>query len=447
MTDPRLLRAQQIRLGEDAISPLAPGTYRVRSQSGRGSYTVRVEGARWNCECPDWLERHLSCKHIFAVVEHLADSAGHPLPTPPGVAPPKRRTYAQDWPAYDAAQQAEHLLFDPYLRDLLSTVPTLLHTGRPGRRPFPLPVQLFCAIRKVHFQESSRRARGLLALTNASHGLLPSVPSYATPSRIFNKATTLPLLTELVTLSALPLAPLEEGGTVGVDSTGFCTTCRGAYCTERYAPQRTHEWIKAHLSAGLKTHVVLAARVTDERGGDSPFFLPLLKKVQEAGFRPRKVVGDKAYLSRDNYEGAAALGFDPFIPFKSDSTGRTGGSPIWRKKFYEFQRHREEFDSAYNLRQNEESANSAIKRKLGEHLLSKNQLAQFNELLAKLLAYNIGVLIHEVFEPGIDPGVPGIKLPPPPGPVPTVNPNAIPLPPIAAPLALPAPALGHISSA
>lgn len=42
------------------------------------------------------------------------------------------------------------------------------------------------------------------------------------------------------------------------------------------------------------------------------------------------------------------------------------------QKFYEFQLRREEFDTAYNLRQNEESANSAIKRKLGEHLLSKN---------------------------------------------------------------------------
>ena len=65
--------------------------------------------------------------------------------------------------------------------------------------------------------------------------------------------------------------------------------------------------------------------------------------------------------------------------------------------------------------------------------------------MVKLLAYNISVLIHEVFEHGIDPGVPGIKLSPPPGPVPTVDLNAIPLPPMAVPLALPAPVLERIS--
>lgn len=222
MTDPRLLRAQQVRLGEGSIASLGPGAYRVRSQSGRGSYTVRLEGIRWSCECADWLDRRLSCKHILTVVEHLADAAGHPLPVPPGEAPAKRRTYAQDWPAYDAAQQAEHLLFDPYLWDLLGTVPkTLKPPGSNGRPPYPLPVQLFCAIRKVHFQESSRRARGLLALTNAAHGILPRVPSYGTPSRVFNEPTTLPILTELVTLAALPIAPLEDGESTSVDSTAL----------------------------------------------------------------------------------------------------------------------------------------------------------------------------------------------------------------------------------
>ncbi len=101
--------------------------------------------------------------------------------------------------------------------------------------------------------------------------------------------------------------------------------------------------------------------------------------------------------------------------------------------------HREEFEAEYRFRVNGESAHSAIKRKLGEHLLSKNQLAQFNGLLAKLVAYNIGVVIHEVFEHGIDPGVAGMTIPPPPGPVPSIVPDAIPLPPVSPALALPAP--------
>lgn len=67
-----------------------------------------------------------------------------------------------------------------------------------------------------------------------------------------------------------------------------------------------------------------------------------------------------------------------------------------------------------------EATFSAIKRKLGENLLSKNPLARVNELLAKLLAYNLTVLIHEIHEHGIDPTT--IGLPPPTKPKPVREP-------------------------
>jgi hypothetical protein len=50
-----------------------------------------------------------------------------------------------------------------------------------------------------------------------------------------------------------------------------------------------------------------------------------------------------------------------------------------------------------------ESVFSALKRKFGETLRSRNPVAQVNELLVKVLAYNITVLIHEMFEHGVVP--------------------------------------------
>ncbi len=44
-----------------------------------------------------------------------------------------------------------------------------------------------------------------------------------------------------------------------------------------------------------------------------------------------------------------------------------------------------------------------IKAKLGDKLKSKNFIAQKNELLCKLIAHNIIVLIHEMHELGIKP--------------------------------------------
>ncbi len=180
------------------------------------------------------------------------------------------------------------------LWDLLTTVPDRLKLpGTSGRPPISVRVALFQAVKKVHSMESLRRARGLLLTTSGGGGILGHVPSYNAPSMLFLRPTTTPILTGLIWLSAYPLRELENGGTVSVDSTGFCTTCREAYCTERYAPHRTHEWLKAHLSVGTKAHAILSARITGENGADAPLFVPLLQEVKAAGFDPPRRSGTK----------------------------------------------------------------------------------------------------------------------------------------------------------
>jgi len=57
----------------------------------------------------------------------------------------------------------------------------------------------------------------------------------------------------------------------------------------------------------------------------------------------------------------------------------------------------------YHKRSNIEAINAAIKRKFGGTLKSKNPTAQVNELLAKIVAYNLTVIIHEMYENGINP--------------------------------------------
>ena len=44
-----------------------------------------------------------------------------------------------------------------------------------------------------------------------------------------------------------------------------------------------------------------------------------------------------------------------------------------------------------------------LKRKFGETLKSKNPTAQVNELLAKIVAYNLTVVIHEMYENNVVP--------------------------------------------
>lgn len=168
--------------------------------------------------------------------------------------------------------------------------------------------------------------------------------------------------------------------------------------------------MKGHLSIGTRNHIVLDARVKGENGADAPEFLSQLKGAQASGIHFAEGVADKAYLSRDNLEGAVELGLDPFIPSSRTPPRSGGGSRLWREKYLQFQLHREEFDQHYHDRSNVEATISAIKRKLEEPLFSKDPIARVNERLAKLLAYNIGVVIHEAHEHHIEVGVPTPNL-------------------------------------
>ncbi|MFH1257112.1 MAG: transposase [Candidatus Diapherotrites archaeon] len=69
--------------------------------------------------------------------------------------------------------------------------------------------------------------------------------------------------------------------------------------------------------------------------------------------------------------------------------------------FHYFCLNQEEFLKHYHLRSNVETTFAMIKSKLGETLKSKNLTAQKNELLCKLIAHNIIVLIQEIHELGI----------------------------------------------
>ena len=143
-------------------------------------------------------------------------------------------------------------------------------------------------------------------------------------------------------------------------------------------------------------------KITGENGADSPQFKPLVKDISK-NFNIREISADKAYSSRDNYETVNAIGGTAYIPFKNHATGKTRGSPIWKKMYHYFQLNKDEFMEHYHKRSNIESTNAAIKRKFGETLKSKNQIAQVNELLAKIIAYNLTVVIHEMYENGISP--------------------------------------------
>jgi hypothetical protein len=233
------------------------------------------------------------CKHIQTTRYYLKIEKDTPRGT---ITEKVHLTYTQAWNAYNEAQKAEVHLFDDLLKDLVKTIPEPRQTM--GRPRLSIHETLFCAIQKVYSQLSSRRAYSLFQNATAK-GQINHAPDFNVPSKLFKNPDMTPILHELVTLSALPVAGIESD--FSVDSTGFRTTTFGAYCEDKYGKNKEHQWLKAHLCAGAKTNIVAAVAITDGNGADSPQFGPLIKKTA-TGFTINEVTADMAYSSRLNLQ-------------------------------------------------------------------------------------------------------------------------------------------------
>ncbi len=202
----------------------------------------------------------------------------------------------------------------------------------------------------------------------------------------------------------MPLRSIETK--FSPDSTGFRTTQFNEYCKEKHNTKKVHKWIKCHAITGNTTNVITDAIITDENGADSPQFIPLVQETANMGFDMQEVSADKAYNSIANYNAVQEVGGTAYIPYKSNITAmsNTGNrARLWRRMFYYFRLNQDDFLQHYHNRSNIETTFFAVKTKFGDCLKNKTFISQTNEVLCKLIAYNITVLINSMFELRIEP--------------------------------------------
>lgn len=371
----------------------------VPSQSSNKQYEVMLGLGNSKCNCPDNIERGIKCKHIFAVeivITKSMDKEGNTT-----ITATKRITYPQDWANYTKAQTQEGRLFKELLKELVENVAEKEQVM--GRPRVPLKEALFCAIEKVYSMQSSRRAYSLYKEAE-QRSQIGKAPSYNVVNITLNDKELTPILRNLLSITALPLKSVETK--FAVDSTGFRTTKFNEYCKDKHNTKKEHSWVKCHAIVGTKTNIVASATITDEWGADSPQFIPLIEDTAKMGFELGEITADKAYSSKINHDAVRGVGGTPFIPFKSNAIARSHGrlgSAMWRKMYHYFMLNKDEFMEHYHLRSNVESTFMAIKSKFGDCLKNKNIVSQTNELLCKLIAYNISVLISAMYELKIEP--------------------------------------------
>lgn len=304
-----------------------------------------------------------------------------------------------NWGAYNNSQCKEKILLLTLLKDLCKTLDNGYSYIGKGRKPMPSDHMIFCMCLKVYSGTSSRRIISDLELCKRK-GFLGTTPHFNSILNYFNSRAITHKLKYLIRLSALPLAQLENK--FAVDASGISERKylpRWSKIRQDYRMHRQYK--KIHCICGTSSNIVASVIVTDGRKADSPYFKTLLKEAAE-NFDISEVSADMGYLSRDNMKFADDLGITPYIPFKKNSKSMAGGARIWNKMYRYFKDNPEEYAKHYHLRSNSESTFFMIEQRFGKFVYSKNEQAQKNEILCKILCHNICVLIQEIFLSKID---------------------------------------------
>jgi hypothetical protein len=347
--------------------------------------TYSVNPLTQKCTCYDNTERGVKCKHLYAVEivmrREVADDGT--VTETKSITFTEKKTYKQNWPAYNAAQSVEKDRFQVLLADLCRPLPSPAWTGGRGRKPHTVADSIFAMVFKVYSTFSARRfSSDLREALNRGH-LSRNVPGLKTAIMMEQPEFT-PILKQLVAESALPLRAVETD--FAVDSSGFGSSKFERWYDQKYGTMRRKcVWVKTHIMSGVKTNVVTAVRILDKDAADSPQFIPLVKETTR-NFTINEVSADKAYASLAN--------------FRSNTTGATGG--LFEKMFRYFQFKQDEYMEHYHKRSNVESTFSMIKRKFGDAVRAKSDVAMVNEVLCKLIAHNLCCLIQEEHELGIE---------------------------------------------
>jgi transposase len=380
------------------------GFFFVPSSSGK-SERFKVCLNKQKCTCPDHEIRRNKCKHIFAAEYCFEQDFLSELTTQETVIPetyiPPKKTYSQDWKAYDKAQTCEKSEFQYLLAELCKGAGEPSQTK--GRPRLPLEDMIFSCVYKVYSLFSLRRFTTDLKEAKEK-GFITRAPNNKSVARYFGMELLTPYLKMLIEESSLPLVEIEKH--FAVDASGLSTSQGFTWLHAKYTEPRLinkKDWLKIHICCGTKTNIISAVEVTERFEADSNYFEPLVKATAQ-NFEMQEISADKGYLSKANLQTAVENNAIPFIAWKANSRATNKeGNHLWNRLYHWFGLNQEKFFEHYHRRSNVETTFMMLKSKFGGSLRSKTRTAQINEALCKILAHNICVLNQSMFELDVKP--------------------------------------------
>lgn len=371
------------------------GRWSVPSQSGISSGYI-VDLVEESCTCPDFETRRMQCKHVIAVYLTIAwEKSVGADGTVTETLTVKRTQTPRNWPAYHESQVNEKPHFERLLSGLCDGI--MQPEQGMGRPRSLLRDEVYAIVHKVFTGMCGRRAQEDLKRC-VEPGYIKSALHYNSMFRAMEDPTITPILRTLIEEAALPVREMESN--FSPDSTGFSTTMRDRWFDQKHGKLHAkHPWVKLHAFTGNLTNVIINARISSR--ADGPQLPKMLDEAMARGFKIEQVSADKGYLSKVNVKAIRAIGAMPYIPFKTNSTGR--GPQEWREMFAFFSLKLPEFLEHYHRRSNVESTFWMVKSKFGPSVRSRLPVAQENEVLAKCLCHNLVCLVTSMYESGLKP--------------------------------------------
>jgi transposase len=312
--------------------------------------------------------------------------------------PRHRTTYSQNWKAYNASSKNEKDSFLSLLRELCNGIQET-DQGM-GRKRASLRDLVFGIILKNYTTLSGRR-NNCDVMDAHEKGFLSAPLSYNVVFKYMQSEDVTEILRDMIRTTAQVVQPIETD--FAFDSTGFGTPNFKRWYDMKYGNvEDWHDWYKLHATVGIKTGIVIDCEVSERHSHDSTFFKPLFNSIKAQGFNVQRVYADATYATRNNLHLVADNEAESYMMLRKNAK-YSDTDTVWNKLLHLFLAHKDEFYSFYHRRNNVEAVFSSIKRKFNSRLTSRNHTAQVNEILARVLAYNLTVVNRVLTELEIDP--------------------------------------------
>ncbi len=258
------------------------------------------------------------------------------------------------------------------------------YTSKFSKKKFTVYQHMTLLALKEYENKSYRRFKEWLMVTDKIVEFLglPEIPHFTTLNKFMNRVNT------KVVQNIIGLFSSEEKIDLAIDSTGMRLEHGSHYYTKRLKQlgverTETNKHLKLSIGIDTDTQFIVSSKLRRGPASDHVDFYLLLNKASNWSIL-QTIIADKGYDSEKNHRIAREK-FDSnsIIPPRNQDV------PVYRTKGRYRKKMKKDFDKEkYNQRNKVETANSVIKRLMGDSIRSRKVRTQNREMQFKMLAYN-----------------------------------------------------------